>query len=133
MDSLETARNAINEIDEKMAELFKQRMLAVRDIAAYKKERGMAIFDAEREKTVIARNVGIYPDNETRVFYSSFLQDVMNVSKRYQRSLMEGMRVAYSGVEGAFADIAAKRIFPDALHVGYPDFSAAYQSVENGG
>ena len=58
MDSLETARNAINEIDEKMAELFKQRMLAVRDIAAYKKERGMAIFDAEREKTVIARNVG---------------------------------------------------------------------------
>lgn len=132
MNSLETARNAINEIDKKMAELFKQRMLAVRDIAAYKKERGIAIFDAEREKTVIARNVGIYQDNETRMFYSSFLQDVMNVSKRYQRRLMEGMRVAYSGVEGAFADIAAKRIFPDALHIGYPDFSAAYQSVENG-
>ena len=42
------------------------------------------------------------------------------------------MRVAYSGVEGAFANIVAERIFPDAVCVGYKDFAAAYNAVVNG-
>jgi chorismate mutase/prephenate dehydratase len=33
---------------------------------------------------------------------------------------------------GAFAHIAAKRIFPDADVVGYPDFRSAYMSVQSG-
>ena len=132
MDTLDRARTAINEIDRKMAELFRERMEAVRKVAAYKQERGLPIFDAEREKAVLSRNASAYADEDTRAFYVSFLQDVMEVSKRYQHRLLEGMSVAYSGVEGAFADIAARRIFPDAVHTGYPDFSAAYRAVERG-
>ncbi len=132
MDTLEQARAAINAVDRKMAELFKERMEAVRDIAAYKQERGLPIFDAEREKAVLARNAAAYADDDTRAFYVSFLQDVMDVSKRYQHRLLEGMNVAYSGVEGAFADIAARRIFPDAVYTGCPDFTAAYHAVESG-
>lgn len=43
---------------------------------------------------------------------------------------MDKLKVAYSGVEGAFAHIAARRIFPDAELVSHKDFESAYQSVE---
>ena len=39
---------------------------------------------------------------------------------------------AYSGVEGAFAHIAAGRIFPEGNRVSYSDFKAAYDSVVRG-
>ena len=35
------------------------------------------------------------------------------------------MRVAFSGVKGAFANIAAEKIFPDATCVPYGDFKLA--------
>ena len=56
----------------------------------------------------------------------------MEISKQYQHRLLEGMKVAYSGVEGAFAHIAAKKIFPDGQYVSYGDFAKAYKSVESG-
>ena len=132
MNQLEQARETINRVDREMAMLFEKRMEAVRSVAAFKQERGLPIFDAEREKDVIARNSVAYPDEETRPFYVSFMQELMGISKRYQHRLLEGMHVAYSGVEGAFADIAARRIFPDATHTGYPNFAAAYRAVECG-
>ena len=132
MDRLDESRQMINRVDREMAVLFQRRMEAVKNVAAYKQAHGLPIFDAEREKDVIAKNAAAYADDETRGFYVSFLQDLMDISKRYQHRLLEGMRVAYSGVEGAFADIAARRIFPDAVHTGYPDFSSAYRAVQTG-
>ena len=132
MDELQSARETINRIDSEMAKLFGKRMEAVKKVAEYKEARGLPILDEEREKQVIAHNASAYSDEATRTFYVTFLQDLMNVSKRYQHRLLEGLNVAYSGVEGAFADIAARRIFPDAVHTGYPNFDAAYKAVQNG-
>ena len=42
------------------------------------------------------------------------------------------MKIAYSGIEGAFAYIAAKRIFPNEELVSFTDFRSAYEAVENG-
>ena len=42
------------------------------------------------------------------------------------------VRVAYTGVEGAFAHIAAGKIMPDAMRVSYHSFRAAYMAVVNG-
>ena len=41
------------------------------------------------------------------------------------------MKIAYSGIEGAFAYIAAKRIFPNEELVSFGDFRSAYEAVEN--
>ncbi|MGX8703016.1 MAG: prephenate dehydratase domain-containing protein [bacterium] len=41
-------------------------------------------------------------------------------------------KVAYSGVEGAFAHAAARRMFPDALHVSCRNFREAYEAVVGG-
>ncbi len=42
------------------------------------------------------------------------------------------MKIAYSGIEGAFAHIAAKRIFPADELISYGDFRSAYEAVEKG-
>lgn len=41
-------------------------------------------------------------------------------------------RIAYSGVEGAFAHIVAKRLFPDELYVAFRNFNEAYEAVVSG-
>lgn len=44
----------------------------------------------------------------------------------------EKLRIAYSGIEGAFAHIAAGRIFPGSERISYRSFRAAYEAVEKG-
>ena len=129
---LDEAREEINRIDGEMARLFVERMRAAEKVATYKKEVGMPIFDPAREEEVIRRGSARVEDETLRSYYVNFLHANMDISKAYQARLLGGMRVAYSGVKGAFAQIAANRIFPDAEALGYADFSAAYHAVENG-
>lgn len=132
MDKLQEAREAINRVDNEMARLFVERMRAAAAVAEYKKENGLPILDASREAQVIERGVARIEDEDLKEYYVTFLKHLMDVSKSYQRTLLEGMRVAYSGTEGAFAHIAAGKVFPNAERVGYSDFAAAYRAVENG-
>lgn len=132
MSKLDDARIKINEIDREMARLFAARMKAVEDVAEYKKERGLPVFDEKREQAVIEKNAALVEDSAIRSHYIRFLQEEMAVSKQYQETLIEGARIAYSGIPGAFANIAAKRIFPGGRIISYPDFKSTYAAVENG-
>ena len=132
MTELEKARKIINETDSKMAKLFEKRMDAAKMVAAYKKEHGLPIDDFAREEELIKRNTALVENDEYRSYYIDFLKDTIGVSKKLQHRLLDGMRVAYSGVEGAFANIAAERIFPDATAVSCKDFKSAYDAVVNG-
>ena len=132
MTELEKARELINETDKKMAQLFEQRLDAVKMVSAYKKEHGLPVEDLSREKEMMKRNVAAIENDEYRPYYVNFLQSVVNLAKSYQHRLLDGVRVAYSGVEGAFADIAAKRILPQATCVPCSNFTAAYDSVVSG-
>ncbi len=131
MTELEKARRIISEVDREMAALFEKRMAAAEQVAAYKKEHGLKIFDPVREAELIERGAAMMHNEAYRSYYISFLQHTMDLSKNYQRRLMEGMRVAYSGVKGAFAQLAAGKIFPEASALPYADFAAAYKAVEN--
>ena len=131
-DSLDKARKEINEIDRQMAELFVRRMKAAEAVAEYKKERGLAILDEVRENEVIVRNSAFVEDDGIREYYVSFLRNTMAVSRAYQSRLMEGMRVAFSGTEGAFAHIAACKLYPTAKKIAFGDFAEAYRAVERG-
>ena len=132
MTELEKARQIINDVDKQMAELFVKRMQAAKSVAEYKREHGLQVFDAAREAEVIRRNSQMVEDETLKSYYVEFLQNNMDVSKTYQHRILEGMRVAFSGVEGAFANIAANKIFPDAIAVPYSDFKSAYESVVKG-
>lgn len=132
MANLEKARQTINEIDMKMASLFEERMEAVKEVAEYKKNHGLQITDANREEIIVNQNSNYIKNEDLKSYYINFLRSNIEISKTYQLKLFEGMRVAFSGVKGAFADIAAKRIFETAVRATYPDFKSAYDSVVNG-
>ncbi|MBE6776363.1 MAG: bifunctional chorismate mutase/prephenate dehydratase [Ruminococcaceae bacterium] len=132
MDKLNKAREIIGEADREIAALFEKRMAAVREVAEYKKERGLPVFDGAREDFLIKKNLEYIEDESIGDFYVSFIKSTMDISKRYQHRILEGANVAYSGVEGAFAHIAAGRIFPDGKRISYPDFKSAYEAVEKG-
>ena len=132
MTKLEEARSIINRVDREMAQLFCERMDAARMVAEYKRETGMPVFDPEREAEVLRKNTALLDRDEFRSYYADYLQYMMDLSKRYQKRLLDGRRIAYSGVKGAFAWIAAERIFPVGTTVPYPDFKSAYEAVEKG-
>ncbi len=132
MDKLQEARAIISQVDAEMAELFVRRMEAARMVAEYKQQRGLPIFDGAREQEVLEKGAARVSDPVLREHYVRFLQNNMDVSKAYQRRLMEGMKVAYSGTEGAFAHIAAGEIFPSARLVPFGNFSEAYRAVTRG-
>ena len=131
MNNLQNARRTIEKIDAEMAELFEKRMKAAEVVAEFKKENALPIEDKKREAELTAKN-SEFVSFEYKPYYESFIQNVMDVSKKYQKRVLEGMKIAYSGVEGAFAHIAARRIFKCGETVSCPDFDSAYKAVEDG-
>lgn len=89
MTDLEKARQKINEVDNAMRELFLERMKASQIVAEYKKLHGMQVFDPQREAEVIARNISAFCDDELRSYYVDFITHNMEISKRYQKNLLD--------------------------------------------
>ena len=129
---LENARTIINEVDSQMAALFVKRMRAAELVYEHKKEFGLPILDQNREDAVIAKNSALIEDEVLKGYYIDYLKHLMSVSRAYQYRMQNGLKVAYSGVEGAFAHIAAGRIFPESNRVSCRDFKAAYDAVVSG-
>ena len=132
MKDLKDLRKEITEIDNKMADLFVSRMKLVHQIAEYKMENGLPVLDPGREAEVLENGAARVEDSALRSYYLSFLKKVMAVSRRYQTSMMEGLKVAYCGTEGAFAHIAACHLFPTAEKVAFSSFKKAYDAVDSG-
>lgn len=132
MEDLKDIRKQINEVDKKIAKLFEERMKLAKQVAYYKIKNALPIEDKVRERELIAKNSSYIQDDEIKEYYITFIQDLMNVSKKYQQRITSGMKVAYCGVEGAFAHIASKTIFNSQQLVSYPSFNEAYEAVEKG-
>jgi len=132
MSDLNETRKKINQIDQEMARLFEERMDCSKQVAEYKMKHALPILDASREQELINKN-SIYIKNvEYKDYYINFLKETMEISKRYQGKIMQGMKVAYCGVLGAFAHIACMRMFPKANYVSYGSFTDSYKAVESG-
>lgn len=89
MSLLNDARNKINEIDQKMIELFKERMDAVKSILKYKKEHNLAVFDNDREIEIFNKNINILADEKLNEYYEIFFDGVLKSSKKYQEDHYE--------------------------------------------
>lgn len=89
MDRLEKARLAINEADAQIARYFEQRMRAVQDVASYKTEHSLPVFDGAREKEVLERNLANISDEKLKPYYEDMLMQLMRISKEYQRAVIK--------------------------------------------
>jgi len=132
MDELKAKRDIIDDIDHQMAVLFEKRMTTIRDIARFKASNGMPVLDQGREDSVIRKNSPYIEDADIRAFYVNYMHSTMDISRRFMSNVISGMKIAYSGVEGAFAYIAAKKIFPGGNLISFKNFGDAYKAVESG-
>ena len=87
MDKLSVAREKINSIDSKMAKLFAERMEAVKEVAEYKAENSLPIFDAKRETEIIEKNSASIEFEDIKAHYINFLKSNMQISRSYQAEL----------------------------------------------
>jgi chorismate mutase len=60
---LPALRQEIDEIDSKILELFARRIQLVLRVGEFKRSKGLPVYDADRERTVIARLVQNKPDH----------------------------------------------------------------------
>lgn len=86
MDSLDLAREKINEINDELLKLFVQRMELSCAIAQYKKEMGIPTLDRKREEVILQKVADDTPE-EFRNYALDFFRKIMDLSKEYQETL----------------------------------------------
>ena len=86
MEALRRARQEIDRIDAELARLYTERMAAAREIAACKREAGLPVFDPAREREVLTSAAARIADPTLRPGYLALLRQLMDQSKRLQRS-----------------------------------------------
>lgn len=132
MDTLEQARREIDEVDAQLASLFERRMHAVAAVAAYKHDHGLPIHDPAREEQVLEKAAARIEDPALRPYYLDHVRNRMAVARQYEALLLGQNRVAYQGVEGAFAHIALRNLFPHAEAVSCPTWDEVFNRVASG-
>ena len=85
---LEKQRAEIDAIDREIVALFERRMQVVVDVARIKKENGIAILDANREKEVITKVQSYLKEATLKEELAEAYETLMKVSKDYQKKRM---------------------------------------------
>lgn len=92
MNTHESLRQEIDSIDEALVELFERRMKISLEVANYKIEKDIPIFDELREKEVIRKNVARISDDELKEYGELFFNNLMGLSRRRQHELIDEKR-----------------------------------------
>ena len=132
MEDLSKIRDKINEIDNEIVRLWKERMETCLSVAQYKKENNLPVLDAKRERELLNR-VGNMAGEELDVYSRVLYDTIMNVSRSYQHKYLnrggeltekiksaventdklspQKAMVACQGVEGAYSGLACEKLF----------------------
>ena len=144
MKDLNECRKEIDEIDQQLIKLFEQRMKISKEVVTYKLANNMQIFQPEREKDVIEKNVKRLNDSSLQAYAHNFVQDIMDIGKSYQATFIplahsyklakektENIKVGYAGVPGAFAHQALLECFEAVDNINYEHFQDVYEALKN--
>ena len=83
MIELELMRKKIDEIDDKLLVLFKERLEVSKKIGLLKKKHNIKIFDPQREQEIIDSCTKNISEDE-RIYIEKFLRNLMDISKEVQ-------------------------------------------------
>jgi chorismate mutase/prephenate dehydratase len=150
---LNKLRDEINETDREIVELFRKRMNIAASVATYKKEHGLPVLDAARERALLSRvsdMAGEELDGYARTLYHTML----DVSRAYQYTRLNPTskifeeislsldttekifptraKVACQGVEGAYSQIAAEKLFELPAISYCSGFDDVFAAIEKG-
>lgn len=84
MKNLKDYRIQLDTLDEEMKKLFLERMKIVKEISEFKKQNNLNIEDKNREQEMCAR-LSSDVSEEYKSYYLMFLNEVINISKSYQK------------------------------------------------
>jgi monofunctional chorismate mutase len=82
--NLNELRDKINQIDQQMLILFKNRMEISKLIGEYKKSNNLPILDTAREKEILNNKKLELNDEILWKHYEKFIKNLMDISKEYQ-------------------------------------------------
>ena len=152
MAGIDDYRNRIDEIDKEITKLFEERMDTVINIAKYKKDNNLPIFNRDREDEVIEKNVGYLKNNdyaeETRKFFISLMEVSRELQSRKMLEVEEckiekealtetknqkQSKIGFYGVPGSFSEEAMLKYFNSVENPNsYDEFEDIFVAVKNG-
>ena len=149
---LQECRTELDQIDEQIVKLFEERMGICSSVAEYKIAAGKPVYDGERERQKLSAVSSMAHGDYNQTAVQELFTQIMTISRRYQYRLMaqhgkledlgyqqveqipvNGVRVVYQGVEGAYSHGAALQFFgkeTELFHV--QTFEEAMQQVQEG-
>ena len=150
---LNELREQIDSIDKELVELFKRRMNVCADVAEYKRQTGMNVLDTSRERALlnkVSELSGEAFEEYTRTLYAT----ILDLSRSYQHKRLgdtsrlyseitdalqntpslfpERAMVACQGVEGAYSQIAAERLFTAPNIMFFSDWEKVFSAIDAG-
>lgn len=150
---LKECRREIDSIDDQLLELFARRMGVSAQVAAYKKEHGLPVLDAAREREKLNDVLQKSPEGIGEYAVSLFSL-IMDLSRSSQNRLLgthteltkqitqaieitprlfpANATVACQGVEGAYSQIACEKLFKLPSISYYPSFGSVFTAIEEG-
>lgn len=145
-------REKIDKIDGQFLSLFLERMELSKEIAQVKARDGLPILNKEREREIL-RAVQ-ERSGEFDLYSHRLFSTVLELSRTYQRKFLkvgshvrdfianslqetpelfpDGGLVACQGVEGAYSQMAADRMFPRGSIIYVKTFEAVFDAVQSG-
>ena len=150
---LEEIRNEIDSIDKELVSLFIRRMNCSAQVAEYKKENNMPILDASRERALLSK-ISDLSGEEFEEYSRTLYSTILSLSRSYQHKasnessalyneitdalentpklVPERATVACQGVEGAYSQIAAERLFSAPNIVFFSNWEKVFSAIEAG-
>lgn len=147
-EPLKDVREKISAIDAQMIALLHERQQLADDVARIKRENNIAMVDPRREAELIETVANMVPPEE-RADAVMFQRMVMGLSKSRQRLRLYGAaeeydfpaaqtpvtetpKVAFQGVRGAWAEIAAMQLFSHAELTNLESWEDVFRAVSDG-
>ncbi len=152
MAELAELREQLDQIDDRIAELYEKRMEICAQVGEYKIKSGKKVFDRQREKEKLADVASKVKGEFNRKGIQEVYQQLMSMSRKlqYQQLVSAGAlgrlpfiqvddldkknaRVVFQGTEGAYSQAAMHQFFgPDVNNFHVSTFREAMEAIEEG-
>lgn len=145
-------RNSIDSVDETLLQSFLKRMELAKDVAEYKAQNNLPTLNKGREREILAKVME--KSGELAPYSHRLYTTLFELSRSYQTSLHDSTSavrttiessimpdgtlfpdsgfIACQGVEGAYSQMAADRMFPRGNISFFKSFEGVFDAVESG-
>ena len=153
MQDLSEIRKRIDAIDTQICDLFSQRMQCTHEVAEYKRANNKPVLDRGRERAKLADVASKVPES-LRDYSQVLFNLIMEISRAQQSAennqdsplagqiaravadtpalFPQSAFVACQGVEGAYSQHAADRLFKHATISYFEEFEGVFRAVDQG-